>query len=187
VRSKYKGGVVAALMAVALLGWVSGPAAAAVHIDGQVQAGGGPVAQSTVTLWAASANAPTRLGQAKTGADGRFAISVEKSVGKDAPLYLVASGGTPAVNKAGGNNPALDLLAVLSGIPPAKLVVNELTTVASAFTDARFVNGETISGNPLGLQIAAENVPNLVDPTTSTCPSIWLCTMQRCSSLRFVE
>jgi hypothetical protein len=39
-----------------------------------------------------------------------------------------------------------------------------VTTVASAFTTARFINGESISGNPLGLRIAAGNVPNLVDP-----------------------
>jgi hypothetical protein len=99
------------------LGFAGTPASAAIHLDGQVQAGGGPVAQSTVTLWAASANAPMHLGQAKTGTDGHFAISVDQSVGSDAILYLIASGGTPAVNEAGGNNPTLDLLAVLSGTP----------------------------------------------------------------------
>jgi len=161
-----KGGIITLLIAGALLGWVAGPAEAAVHVEGQVQAGGGPVAQSTVTLWAASANAPMQLGQTKTGADGHFAISVDQSVGNDAILYLVASGGTPAVNQVGGNNPTLDLLAVLGGTPPATVVVNELTTVASAFTAARFIDGESISGNPLGLRIAAGNVPNLVDPAT---------------------
>jgi hypothetical protein len=34
------------------------------------------------------------------------------------------------------------------------------------FTAARFINGESISGNPLGLRIAAGNAPNLVDPVT---------------------
>ena len=60
----------------------------------------------------------------------------------------------------------LELLAVLGTDPPPKVVVNELTTVASAFTNARFLNGKSISGNPLGLKIAAGNVPNLVDPAT---------------------
>jgi hypothetical protein len=58
------------------------------------------------------------------------------------------------------------MLLVLSNAPPPAVVVNELTTVASAFTAARFINGESISGNPLGLRIAAGNVPNLVDPMT---------------------
>ena len=43
---------------VGLLSFTSGPAAAAVRIEGQVQAGGGPLASSTVTLWAASAGDP---------------------------------------------------------------------------------------------------------------------------------
>jgi hypothetical protein len=55
---------------------------------------------------------------------------------------------------------------VLGDAPPSKVVVNEMTTVASTFTSARFIEGEAISGNPLGLRIAAGNAPNLVDPTT---------------------
>jgi hypothetical protein len=41
-----------------------------------------------------------------------------------------------------------------------------MTTVASAFTAARFVKGEAISGNPLGLRIAAGNVSNPVNLET---------------------
>jgi hypothetical protein len=37
-----------------LFGFATGPAEAAVRVEGQVQAGGGPVANSTVTLWAGS-------------------------------------------------------------------------------------------------------------------------------------
>jgi len=78
----------------------------------------------------------------------------------------VASGGAPKASKAGGDNPALVLLAVLESNPPASVTINELTTVASAFTAARFINGGSISRNPLGLKIAAGNVPNLVDLAT---------------------
>ena len=84
---------------------------------------------------------------------------------KDAVLYLVAKGGEAAAGKR-GDDPALALLAVLGSSPPAAVTVNELTTVASAYTAARFIDGEAISGNPLGLRIAAGNVPNLVDPAT---------------------
>ena len=95
-------------------------------------------------------------------------ISVDAAPSGASSLYLVATGGTPAVNKAGGDTKGLDLLAVLGKDPPPKVVVNELTTVASAFTNARFLKGESISGNPLGLKIAAGNAPNLVDPTTGS-------------------
>src|SRR5262249_13396251 len=41
-----------------------------VRIEGQVQTGGGPLANSTVTLWAASAGEPKQLVQTKSGSDG---------------------------------------------------------------------------------------------------------------------
>jgi hypothetical protein len=148
--------------------WANQPgayAAEAGQLRGQVLGGGAPVANSTVTLWVASAAAPRQLGQTRTGADGRFALNAA-APGKDTILYLVAKGGTPAANKAGGNNPAIGLISVLGTKAPARVTINELTTVASAFTAARFINGESISGNPLGLRIAAGNAPNLVDPVT---------------------
>ena len=46
------------------------PAAAAIRIEGQVQGGGGPIANSTVTLWGAGANAPSQLGQVQTDPNG---------------------------------------------------------------------------------------------------------------------
>src|SRR5262249_39857616 len=81
-------------------------------------------------------------------------------------LYLVARGGTPKAAAGKGLNDAIALLAVLGTKLPKTATVNELTTVASAFTAARFLNGESISGKPLGLRIAAGNTPNLVDPET---------------------
>src|SRR3954465_4831611 len=65
-------------------------------------------------------------------------------------------------------------MAVLGVAPPAEVVVNELTTVASAFTNARFIKGDAISGNSLGLKIAAGNVPNLVDPATGAWGKVLL-------------
>jgi hypothetical protein len=168
MRSNDKGGAIAALMAMALLGWVSGPAAAAVHIEGQVQAGGGAVAGSTVTLWTASTDAPARLAQTQTDADGQFIVSVDQTPSGEPSFYLVASGGTPAVNKAGGDNKAISLLAVLGGISPAKVVVNEFTTIASVWTHNQFIDGTAIKGSPLALRIAAANVPNFVDLSTGS-------------------
>ena len=54
-------------------GWLAG--LAGVRIEGQVEAGGGPIANSTVTLWAASAGEPKQLAQTKTGSDGRFSFA----------------------------------------------------------------------------------------------------------------
>jgi hypothetical protein len=83
-------------------------------------------------------------------------------------LYIIAKGGEPRAHKGESSNPKIALLTVLGSRPPVHVTVNELTTVASAFTSARFINGEAISGNPLGLRVAAMNVPNFVDLQTGS-------------------
>jgi len=160
-----KAWLVATLMISGALGSTSGSAAATTHIEGQVQAGGSVLAGSTVSLWAASASAPTRLGQVTTSADGGFVITADQTP-DGAILYLIAAGGTPAGSQMGGDNPAIALLAVLGGNPPAHVVVNEMTTIASVWTNAQFLDGSAIKGPALSLSIAAGNVPNFVDLST---------------------
>jgi hypothetical protein len=140
------------------------PGSAQSALNGQVLGAGAPVANATVTLWAASAGAPAQLGQTRTDADGRFALNAPGA--QDAILYLVAKGGTPKTAANKGPNDTIALMALLGPSLSQTVTVNELTTVASAFTAARFIKGEAISGHPLGLRTAAGNVPNLVVPAT---------------------
>ncbi len=136
----------------------------AADIKGQVLGAGVPITQSTVTLLAASAGPPKQLAQTKTDSDGRFVIH---STGTpDSSLYLVATGGVSAANQGAGNNPAIALITVVGSKPPAKVVINEMTTVASVWTNAQFLNDTTLLGQPLSLRIAAGNVPNFVDLET---------------------
>jgi streptogramin lyase len=145
---------------------VAGQAFAADSIKGRVLGGGAPIAKSTVTLWEASADAPKQLGQTKTSDDGRFEVRAKGEHG-DAILYLVATGGVPKASRAaGGDNPAIALMSVLGSNPPASVVINEMTTVASVWTGAQFLDGTALKGHALGLRIAAGNVPNFVDVTT---------------------
>src|SRR5262249_32404070 len=130
---------------------------------GQVLGAGAPIANSTVTLWAASPGDPRQLGQTKTGADGSFTLSADAD---GAVLYLVAKGGQPTATKAAGDNPAIALVTVVGSAPPAKVTINEMTTVASVWTHNQFVDATAIKGNALGLKIAAGNVPGLVDLQT---------------------
>src|SRR5262245_2884208 len=116
--------VLAVGSAAILFVWSCGPAAAAIRIEGQVQGGGGPIANSTVTLWGASANAPSQLAQVQTDPNGRFEISVEQSLGNDISLYLVAKGGEPAVNRAGGANRVIGVMTWLGCDSPAKVIIN---------------------------------------------------------------
>jgi hypothetical protein len=135
------------------------------EIEGQVLGGGAPIAKSTVTLWSAGADAPRQLGQAQTGDDGRFTLSFQRPSGPEGISYLVAKGGEPTAHR-GGDNPAIAMLSVLGNTPPAKVIVNEMTTVASVWTHAQFLDGVAIKGHALGLKIAAGNMPNFVDLQT---------------------
>ena len=137
--------------------------AAADEINGQVLAAGAPVVGSTVTLWAARTDALQQLAQVQSGPDGRFTISAD---GRGADLYLLAKGGRPSANQASGDNPAFTMMSVLGRTPPPRVVVNEMTTVASVWTHAQFLNGAEVKGPALGLKIAAGNVPNFVDLQT---------------------
>ena len=139
------------------------PSYAAGSIDGQVFGAGKPIAKATVTLYSATSDAPKQGAQTQTGDDGKFTMSFGAGSGI---LYLVAAGGEPAAAKVAGNNPAIVLISVLGAQPPAHAVVNELTTVASVWTMNQFVSGTAVEGYPLGLHIAAGNVPNFVDLQT---------------------
>ncbi|MCB1494823.1 MAG: hypothetical protein KDJ86_03475 [Bauldia sp.] len=149
-----------------ILALASLPALAAGRIEGLVEGGGGPIAGADVILRAAGAEAPRKLAEAKTGDDGRFELTIADGEEGDGVLYLVATGGEPKAGAGHGPNPAIALMATLGTEVPQRVTINELTTIASAWTGAQFLDGTALSGNALGLGIAAGNVPNLVDRET---------------------
>ena len=151
------------LASIAVMTLTAGLAPAASSLEGQVLGGGAPIANSMVTLWAASAGEPKQLAQVHTGADGRFALNVASAPGKDSTLYLVAKGGRSSADKTAGDNPAIALMTVVGSKPPARVTINEMTTIASVWTHNQFIDGTAIKGQPLQLKIAAGNVPSFVD------------------------
>lgn len=141
-------------------------AASAEQLVGNVKGGGGPIAKSVVTLWAAGEGAPTKLSETSTGDDGGFSLEFDARKAGGGVLYLTAKGGEPKIGGSQGANPAIALMATLGDAAPKEVTINELTTVASVWTGAQFLKGEALSGHALGLKIAAGNVPNLVDLAT---------------------
>ncbi len=128
--------------------------------------GGQPIGGATVTLRkTAGKGTPESLAEISTDASGAFAMRSVPAVTDGNVFYLTTKGGA---------GDAVALISVLGTEPPARVVVNELTTVASVFTNARFIDGPVIRGNPLGLRIAAGNVPNLVDSATGTWGKVLL-------------
>src|SRR5215472_13382497 len=80
-------------------------------IKGHVLGGGAPIANSKVTLYAATTGEPKQLAQTKTDGDGRFEVRSSRAPAESS-LYLVAFGGEPKLRN-GGDNPAIALLTVL--------------------------------------------------------------------------
>jgi hypothetical protein len=107
---------------------------------------------------------PKQLAQTKTDNNGQFTIHGTGAPG--ASLYLIAKGGIPAASKAAGNSPVIALIAIVGRKPPAKLVINEFTTIASVVTHNQFIDGTALKGPPLALRIAADNVPDFVNLET---------------------
>ena len=135
------------------------------ELTGSVQVAGQPVPGATVTLYAAGTAAPAKLAEVKTDDQGAFKLDAGPAT-RETVLYLVAKGGTPKAAETKGANDAIALLAVLGSTPPKTVTVNEFTTIASVWTSAQFLDGDALSGQALGLRIAAGNVPNFVDLAT---------------------
>jgi hypothetical protein len=158
-------GWIRAFATIALFAAYCGSAMAAERIEGRVNGSGKPIARATVTLWAAGEDAPRKLAETQTGTDGHFEMPLQGK-SENEVLYLVARGGEPTAGPGKGANNAVALLTIVGTDPLPRVVINELTTAASAWTAAQFLNGDALRGHPLGLRIAAGNVPNLVDLET---------------------
>jgi streptogramin lyase len=140
--------------------------AAQERLQGRVVVGSSPIAGADVTLWQAGEGAPQELVGSKTKSDGTFYLTIPDRSDDEGVLYIISAGGEAEATDHKGPNPAAVLMATLGTEPPEHVTINELTTVASVWTAAQFLDGGALSGNMLGLRIAAGNVPNLVDIET---------------------
>jgi hypothetical protein len=135
---------------------------------GTVQSGETPIAGSNVTLYSAGASrgaSASVLGHAIADRNGAFAINYTQPPSSNAVLYLVADGFFPPRART----PRTDVrLATVLGTcqGPANVVVNERTTVATAYAMAQFIHATNIAGGSPGLQNAAATFRNLVDVRT---------------------
>jgi hypothetical protein len=92
-------------------------------------------------------------------------LRTDATPASDTILYLVAKGGV-LVGKGSDDNQAIAFLTVLGNKVPTGVTINEMTTVASVWAHAQFIDGTAIKGHMLGLKIAAGNVPSFVDLQT---------------------
>ncbi len=154
-------------------------------LQGYVRGGQQPVSGASIALYAAGSIGPgagaTNLlapNIVTTDAFGAFGITGEYVCPTaTTQVYLVARGGNPGL-AAGGNNPALVMMAALGNCgdlsPSTNIAMNEVTTVASVWTLAQFMGAGGVIGstatNATGLQNAFAVAKNLVDTSTGLTP-----------------
>lgn len=150
---------------------------------GKVLAGTTPVIGASVQLWAAgttgNGSAPAQLLQTALTTDSNGAFSVSASYScplAGSILYVVASGGKAGA--AGASNSGTVLMTAPGACNAiatnASYVVDEVTTVASAYAFAQFLKpgaqlGATAT-NLSGITLAAATLANLVNLTTGIAP-----------------
>ena len=155
------------------------------RLQGNFHGGQQPVSGVTVQLYAVSASGyyqaamPLLAQPAMSDQNGGFTLPAYSCAGVD-QVYLVGTGGNPGL-AAGTNNPALALMAalgscanLLKNADTTFITVNELTTVAAAWSLAHFMSGPatagTSSGNPAGVVNAFAGAAKVVDTSSGTMP-----------------
>jgi len=146
-------------------------------ICGQVTGGLTPIANSSITLFAAGATGygagATALGTVATGTDGSFDLSSYTCPAGNPQTYISASGG----NAGAGANSAIGLMAALgpcnSLSTSTTIGINELTTAAAQWALAQFYDssGHTLgtpATNAAGLKNAYIGFANLADINSNT-------------------
>lgn len=174
-RSKTAGVVCVLGMLVALLVLWSGSAQRALgagesNLSGTVLAGGKPWQGAHVTLSAGSRAGAALLAEATTREDGTFELT-----------YTAPESGILYVSARADNAPRLHYAAVAgtlgrgASVEPnvvEKITVNELTTAATAFSLAQFIDGADIAGSGPGLENAGAAFFTLANPDTGSAGGV---------------
>jgi hypothetical protein len=165
-------------------------------LSGIVQSGGDNNAKRlgnvSVTVYEATAQQPTIVGTVTTREDGRFDVQMEldksdrifyavATVNQDVQLVTIIGSALqydrPAWITASPPDTASDSATEADEPGPgdtAYITINELTTVAAAFSMAQFIQNGVIGGDAFGLQIASLMTDNLVDKNNGTPSEVLL-------------
>jgi hypothetical protein len=132
-------------------------------MNGVVQSGADrqSIANATVKLHRVSGGQSTEIARATTLENGSFSAEPIASTAEQNFYYATASLGDRVL-----------LMAILGSSIPPTFVINELTTVAAAYSAAQFYEGGRIQGDSLALNIVAAMNANLVDVSTGSASSV---------------
>ncbi len=152
-------------------------------LSGIVEAGTQPVAGAKVALLAAGtsgyASSSLPVTETTTDENGSFNLPAGYSCPqRNSQVYLVATEGQVGTNDANPNLALMTALGNCNALTSGPVVLNEITSVASAFATAPFAANDALTGNTSYLYIGSSSsnlaglanafaaVNNLVDVTT---------------------
>ncbi len=115
------------------------------------QASAQPVPGANVSIYRAGAGAPVLLAQAVTNGRGEFSAVVPKQAATEVRYAIATSMRT-------------ELMTVMVASDAPQVRIDEMTTVASAYAMAQFIDGKQVTGKALPLQVAAAMFHNLAAP-----------------------
>lgn len=152
-------------------------------LSGVVMAGTQPVVGASVFLYSAGTSgygsAAAQIAEVTTDKNGGFTVPARYTCLTPASqMYLVATGGAIGTQAANPNRSLMTALGSCNALGSSPVVVNEVTTVASAWATSPFAANDALTGNSsylylgtsssnlAGLANAFAAVNNLVDITT---------------------
>lgn len=154
-RAPWAMAMLAATALVAASAPASAGAVSTAKLEGRVLSAKAPLASFKVSIYAARGKGADSLRSARTDRRGAFTLSYRRPSKRGTIFYVLARRGP------------VTLASVLGAEKfPSRIVVNERTTVASAYSMAQFAEGTTISGPSPGLQNATRMARNLVKLAT---------------------
>jgi hypothetical protein len=132
-------------------------------MNGVVRSGSdrNPLANATVTLHHVSGGQSAEVARTTTSDSGSFSMAPVVASSGDHFYYAIADLGDGVV-----------LMTILGASIPEYIVINELTTVAAAYSAAQLLNGTGIQASTLALNIVAAMNANLIDLSTGGASSV---------------
>lgn len=128
-------------------------------LTGIVQSGGTTSTRALsgvlVIVYETTADGREPVGTGKTDESGSFSIDVSSTGSVDSIFYATADLGEGVI-----------LVTIIGPGTLDSIIINELTTVAAAFSFAQFTQNGVIAGDAFGLSIASGMNNNLVSPVT---------------------
>jgi len=137
-----------------------------VILQGTVTSGGTvsttPIVGAQVTIYQAQMGGTLPLAFGVTDQNGRFTLGLSVNPANGI-LYAIARG---APSQSGAASP-IALMTIIGATLPSSITINEMTTIAAAYSMAQlFQNGAILSNPSLPAQVAAGMAANLVSATT---------------------